>query len=38
MDIYRTLWPFMLLQLLAIAIVIGFADVALWLPNSLQRD
>ncbi len=34
-DIYRALWPFMLLQALAIAIVIAFPDVAMWLPNNL---
>ena len=32
-DIYRALWPFMLLQLLALAMVIAFPDIALWLPS-----
>jgi len=35
-DIYRALWPFMLLQILAIAIVILFPEIAMWLPNRLQ--
>ena len=34
-DIYKALWPFILLQMLAIAIVIEFPDVALWLPSVL---
>ena len=34
-DIYKALWPFILLQMLAIAIVIVFPDVALWLPSVL---
>ena len=33
-DIYRALWPFMLLQLLALAIVIAFPGIAMWLPNN----
>lgn len=31
-DIYKALWPFMLLQILAILIVIAFPQIALWLP------
>ena len=34
-DIYKALWPFILLQMLAIAIVIAFPEVALWLPRVL---
>ena len=34
-DIYKALWPFILLQMLAIAIVIAFPNVALWLPSVL---
>ncbi len=34
-DIYKALWPFILLQMLAISIVIAFPDVALWLPRVL---
>ena len=34
-DIYKALWPFILLQMLAIAIVIALPEVALWLPRVL---
>ncbi|MBX2879512.1 MAG: TRAP transporter large permease subunit [Granulosicoccus sp.] len=37
-DIYRALWPFMLLQVLALAIVIAFPEIALWLPKQLQAN
>lgn len=33
-DIYRALWPFMLLQMLALALVILFPDIAMWLPRN----
>lgn len=33
-DIYRALWPFMLLQMLALALVIMFPDIAMWLPRN----
>jgi TRAP-type mannitol/chloroaromatic compound transport system permease large subunit len=36
-DIYKALWPFMLLQVLAIAIVIAFPDIAMWLPNNVGK-
>lgn len=32
-DIYRALWPFILLQMSAIALVIAFPQIALWLPS-----
>ena len=32
-DIFRALWPFMLMQILALLIVLFFPDVALWLPS-----
>lgn len=34
-DIYRALWPFILLQILAISIVIAFPGIAMWLPNTI---
>ena len=37
-EIYRSLWPFMLMQIAAIALVIVFPDIALWLPRVLMRD
>ena len=33
-DIYHALWPFMLLQMLALALVITFPDIAMWLPRN----
>ena len=35
-DIYRALWPFMLMQMLAIGLVMAFPDIALWLPRMLM--
>ena len=32
-DIFRALWPFMLMQLLALLIVLFFPGIALWLPS-----
>ena len=32
-DIYNSLWPFMALQILALAIVMTFPQLALWLPS-----
>jgi tripartite ATP-independent transporter DctM subunit len=34
-DIYRALWPFMLMQIAAIALVMMFPEIALWLPRVL---
>ena len=34
-DIYRALWPFMLMQITAIVLVIMFPEIALWLPRAL---
>ena len=34
-DIYRALWPFMLMQIAAIAMVMMFPEIALWLPRAL---
>ena len=36
-EIYRSLWPFMLMQIAAIFLVIVFPDIALWLPRVLMR-
>jgi TRAP-type mannitol/chloroaromatic compound transport system permease large subunit len=35
-DIFGALWPFMLMQLLAMLLVIMFPDIALWLPRALR--
>jgi len=32
-DIYNSLWPFMALQILGLAIVMAFPQLALWLPS-----
>jgi tripartite ATP-independent transporter DctM subunit len=37
-DIFRALWPFMLMQLLAMFLVIMFPEIALWLPRALRGD
>jgi tripartite ATP-independent transporter DctM subunit len=34
-DIFRALWPFMLMQLTAMLLVIMFPEIALWLPRTL---
>jgi len=37
LDIYRGMFDFMVLQLIGLAIVFLFPQVALWLPNLLFR-
>ena len=32
-DIYRSIWPFALLMLLTMALVMAFPDIAMWLPH-----
>ena len=34
-DIYRALWPFMLMQIGAMLLVLFFPEIALWLPRLL---
>jgi TRAP-type mannitol/chloroaromatic compound transport system permease large subunit len=34
-DIYRALWPFMLMQIAAMLLVLTFPEIALWLPRRL---
>ena len=34
-DIYRALWPFMLLQITGMLLVMAFPEIALWLPRAL---
>jgi TRAP-type mannitol/chloroaromatic compound transport system permease large subunit len=36
-DIYRSLWPFMLMQVTAMLLVMAFPQIALWLPEVLMR-
>ncbi|WP_083570454.1 TRAP transporter large permease subunit [Phaeobacter porticola] len=35
-DIYSSFWPFIFLQALAIALLIAFPQIALWLPSVLM--
>jgi tripartite ATP-independent transporter DctM subunit len=35
-DIFRSVWPFVILQVLAMAIVLVWPDVALWLPSDVR--
>jgi tripartite ATP-independent transporter DctM subunit len=32
-DIYRSIWPFVIVMLIALALVTAFPQIALWLPN-----
>jgi tripartite ATP-independent transporter DctM subunit len=34
-DIFHSIWPFMLLQLVALALVMAFPQLTLWLPNTM---
>jgi TRAP-type mannitol/chloroaromatic compound transport system permease large subunit len=36
-DIYRPLWPFMLMQVFAMLLIMAFPQIALWLPDVLMR-
>jgi serine/threonine protein kinase len=36
-DIYRSLWPFMLMQITVMLLVMAFPQIALWLPEVLMR-
>lgn len=36
-DIYRSIFPFLLVMLACLAIVIAFPEIALWLPNQLFK-
>jgi TRAP-type C4-dicarboxylate transport system permease large subunit len=35
-DIFRALWPFMLMQITGLLLVIAFPEIALWLPRTLK--
>ena len=37
-DIYRALWPFMLMQIAAMLLVLIFPEIALWLPRLLSSS
>jgi tripartite ATP-independent transporter DctM subunit len=35
-DIYKALWPFMLLQITGMLLVLTFPEIALWLPRTMR--
>ena len=36
-DIFRSIWPYLGLQVIALGIVVSFPQVALWLPSTMAR-
>lgn len=36
-DIFRSIWPYLGLQVVALGLVIGFPQIALWLPGTMSR-
>ena len=36
-DIFRSILPYMVLQLIALGLVIAFPQIALWLPSTMER-
>jgi tripartite ATP-independent transporter DctM subunit len=36
-DIFRSIWPYLGLQLVAVGLVISFPQIALWLPNTMTK-
>jgi len=36
-DIFRSVWPYMGLQILALGLVIAFPQIALWLPGTMAK-
>lgn len=36
-EIFQSIWPYLGLQLVALALVIGFPQIALWLPSTMSR-
>jgi TRAP-type mannitol/chloroaromatic compound transport system permease large subunit len=35
-DIFKAVWPFIILQLIALSIVLMFPDIVLWLPRTIN--
>jgi tripartite ATP-independent transporter DctM subunit len=35
-DIFRSIWPYLILQVMALALVIAFPQIALWLPSTMK--
>jgi tripartite ATP-independent transporter DctM subunit len=36
-DIFRSIWPYMGLQIIALILLIAFPQIALWLPSTMNR-
>jgi len=36
-DIFRSIWPYLGLQVVALGLVIAFPQIALWLPGTMAR-
>jgi len=36
-DIFRSVWPYLALQVVALALVISFPQIALWLPGTMAK-
>ena len=36
-DIFRSIWPYMGLQIIALGLVIAFPQIALWLPGTMAN-
>jgi tripartite ATP-independent transporter DctM subunit len=36
-DIFRSIWPYIGLQIVALALLIAFPQIALWLPSTMER-
>jgi len=36
-DIFRSVWPYLCLQLLALGLVIAFPQIAMWLPGTMAK-
>ena len=34
-DIFHSIWPFMALQIVGLALIMTFPQLALWLPNTM---
>jgi TRAP-type mannitol/chloroaromatic compound transport system permease large subunit len=36
-DIFASIWPYLMLQFVALGLVISFPQIALWLPGTMSR-
>jgi TRAP-type mannitol/chloroaromatic compound transport system permease large subunit len=36
-EIFGSIWPYLGLQVLALGLVVGFPQIALWLPSTMSR-